>query len=69
MNGAYGLSGSFGSIFRSKAIGHNTCKSRWINLRSQSTPIYGPVHKSDLYLLYLRSHFSCLPQAVSNGTT
>ena len=45
MTAAYGLSGSFGSIIRSKSIGHNTCIGIRSNLCSKPTPIHGPVHK------------------------
>ena len=33
MTAEYGSSGSFGSILRSKSIGHNTYKGRRINFR------------------------------------
>ena len=65
MTSEYGSSGSFGSIVRSKYIGHNRYTGRRNNFRSKITPIHGPVHKSDLNYLYLRSHFSWLPQPVS----
>ena len=47
MNAAYGSSGSFGSIVRSKYIGHITHTRRRINLHSKPKPINGPVHKYD----------------------
>ena len=47
MTDAYGLSGSFVSIVRSKYIGHNTYTVRRSHLRSKPTPIHGPVYKSD----------------------
>ena len=65
MTSAYGLSGSFGSIVRSKSIGHNTYTGRRIDLCSKPTPIYGPFHKYDLNYSYSRSHFSRLPQEVA----
>ena len=68
MISAYGLSGSFGSIVRSKSIGHNTYKGRRSNFRSKSTPIHVSVYKSDLNHSYLRSHFSRLPQAVAKNS-
>ena len=64
MAAAYGSSGSFESIVRSKYIVHNTYTVRRSNFRSKSTPIYGPVQNSDLNYSYSRSHFSRLPQAV-----
>ena len=45
MTGAYGPSGSFVSIIRSKYISHNTYKYRRSNLRSKQTPINGTDHK------------------------
>ena len=44
---AYGSSGSFGFILRSKSIGHNTYAGRRNYFRSKLTPIHGPVQKSD----------------------
>ena len=67
MISAYGLSGFFGSRVRYKYIGHNTYTGRISNSRSKPTPIHGPVHKSDLNYLYLRSHFNRLPQAVAKN--
>ena len=67
MISAYGLSGFFGSIVRSKSIGHNTYTGRRSNLRSRTAPIHGPVHKYDLNHSYSRSHFSRLPQAVAKN--
>ena len=64
MISAYGLSGLFGSRVRSKSIGHNTYIGR-SNFRSKTTPIHGPVHKSELNDSYSRSHFSRLPQALA----
>ena len=64
MNDAYGLSGLFESIVRSKSIAHNKHTGRRINFCSKPTPIHGPVHKSDLNYLYSMSHFSWLPQGV-----
>ena len=61
---AYVSSLSFGSIERSKYIGHNIYTGRRSNFHSKPTPIHGPVHKSDLNYSYSRSHFSRLPQAV-----
>ena len=61
----YGSSGSFGSRVRSKYIGHNTYTGRRSNICSKPAPIHGPLHKYDLNCLYLISHFSCLPQAIS----
>ena len=57
LTAAYGSSGSFGSIIRSKYIGHTTYTGIRRNLRSKSTPIHGPVHKSDSNYSYLRSNF------------
>ena len=65
MVSSYGLSGSFGSRLRSKYIWYNTYKVRRINFRSKTTPINGPVQKSDLNYSYSRSHFSMLPQSVA----
>ena len=48
MNSAYGLSGSFGSILRSRYIVNNSYTGRKSNFRSKPTPIHVPVHKSDL---------------------
>ena len=62
---AYGSSGLFGSIVRSKYIGHNTYTGRRSDFRSKPTPINGPVHKNDLNYSYSRIHFSRLPQAVA----
>ena len=67
MNSAYGLSGSFGSRVRYKYIEHNTYTGRRSNFCSKPTPIYGPVHKSDLNYSYSRSHFSRLPQEVDKN--
>ena len=63
MNYAYGLSGSFGSIVRSKSIVHNTYTGIRSNFRSRPTPIHGPVHKSDLSYSYSTSNFITLPKA------
>ena len=65
MNAAYGSSGSFGSIVRSKLIEPNTYTDKISNLRSKPTPIHVPVHKYDLKFSYSRSHFSWLPQEVA----
>ena len=62
---AYGSSLSFGSIERSKYIGHNIYTGRISNFHSKPTPIHGPVQKSYLNYSYSRSHFIWLPQAVS----
>ena len=43
----YGLSGSFGSIVRSKSIGNNTYTGRRSNFCSKPIPINGPYQKSD----------------------
>ena len=59
---AYGSAGSFGSIIRSKYIGHNTYTGIRSNFRSKPTPIHGPFPKYDLNHSYSRSHFSRLPQ-------
>ena len=45
MNSAYGSSGSFESIVRSKFIGNNTYTGRRGNFHSKPIPINGPVHK------------------------
>ena len=65
MTAEYSSSGSFGSIVRSKSIGHRTYTVLRINLCSKPAPIHGPVHKYDMNDLYSRSHFSRLPQAVA----
>ena len=65
MISTYGSSSSFGSRVRSKYIGHNSYTGRRSNLRSNPTPIHGPVHKSDFNYSYSRIHFSRLPQAVA----
>ena len=65
MTSTYGSSGSFGSIVRSKYVGHNIYTGRRSIFFSKTSPIYGPVHKSDLNYSYSRSHFSRLPQAFS----
>ena len=67
MNDAFGSSGSFGWIVRSKCIGNNTFTGRRRKYRSKPTPIHGPVNKSELVFLYSRSHFSGLPQAFLKG--
>ena len=63
---AYGSSGSFVSIVRSKYIVHNTYTGRSSNFRSKPTPIHAPVQKSDMNYSYSRISFSRLPQAVDN---
>ena len=68
-NTAYGSSGSFGSILRSKSIGHNTYTDRRSNLRSKPSQIYGPVHKIYLNYSYSRSHLRWLPHAVTKETS
>ena len=65
MTSAYGSSGSFGSMVRSKSIGQNTYTIRRSNLHSKPAPMNVPVHKSDLKYSYSRIHFSMLPQAVA----
>ena len=65
LNPAYSSSGSFGSRVRSKYIGHNTYTGRRSNFHSKPTPIPVPVHKSDFNYVYLKSHFSRIPQAVT----
>ena len=62
---ANGFSGPFRSRLRSKYIGHNTNTYRRSNLRSNPTPIHGPVQESDLNYSYLGSHFIRLPKAVA----
>ena len=64
MISVYGLSGFFGSRARYKSIGYNTYTGRRSSFRSKPTPIYGPVHKSDLNYSYSIIPFSRLPQAV-----
>ena len=61
MTFAYGSSGSFGSIVRSKSIGHNTYTGKISNFRSKPTPINVPDHKSYLNYSYSRSHFRLGP--------
>ena len=65
MNAAYGSSGSFVSIVRSKYIAHNTYKVRRNNFRSKPTPTHVLVHKPDMNYSYSRSHFSWLPKSVA----
>ena len=64
MNAAFGASVSFGSIDRSKCIGHTTFSFRSSSFHSKSTPIHGPVHRSEYIFSYFRIYFSWLPQAV-----
>ena len=66
MNAEYGSSGSFGSIIRSKYIGHNEYTDIRINFRSKPTSIHGLAHKYNLNFSYSIIQFSWLPQAVSN---
>ena len=65
MNAAYGSSGYFVSRVRSKSIVNTTYACRRSNFPSKTTPINGPVHKSNLNYSSFRSHFSRLPQAVA----
>ena len=64
---ANGSSGSFRSRIRSIVFLNNTYTDRRSNFCSKTTPIHGPVYKSDLNISYSRSHFNRLPQAVSKG--
>ena len=48
INAEYGSSGSLGSIVGSKSIGHRKNTGRRRCSCSESTPIHGPVHKSDM---------------------
>ena len=45
INAAFGSSGYFGTISRSKCIVHNTYTARRRNFHSNPTPIHGLVHK------------------------
>ena len=65
MISAYGSSGFFGYIVRSKSIGHHKYTGRRSNFCSKSTPIHEPAHKSHLNYSYSISHFIILPQAVA----
>ena len=65
INYEYSSSGSFGSIVRSKHVGHNTYTGRRSNFHSKTTPINGPVYKYYLNYSYSKSHFSRLPQVVA----
>ena len=65
VNDAYGSSGSFLAIVRSKPIGRNTYTGRINSFHSKPTQILVPVHKHDLNYSYSINHFSWLPQEVT----
>ena len=65
MTDAYGSSGSFGSIVRSKYIGHNKYIGRISNYCSKPTRIDELVHKYDWNYSYSKIHLSQLPQSVA----
>ena len=67
MNAAYGSSGSFGSIVRSKSMGYNTYTGRIRNFSSNPSIIHVPIYKSYLSFSYLKIHFTWLSKSFSIG--
>ena len=58
INSLFGSSRLFGSRVRSKFIGNDTYTGRRRNFDSKPIAINGPAHKSELFFLYSRIHFS-----------
>ena len=58
---AFGESGSYGSRFRPRHLGHNTYKLPRRGKKDNVTPIQGPVLKNDKHFYYKRCSLNFIP--------